>query len=103
MTGHQWIDINEYSRNFGLSVSTIRRRIRSGRLEIQRKNGKYLIKVKSVQLAERAPLVLENKKLHKKVQLLEQEIQELKMLINIYERKKLTIVGKGLPAIPLSN
>ena len=98
---YQWVDINQYSRNFNISISTIRRRIKKGQFEIRSENGKYFIKVPSEQLSENGPFAQENDQLKIKVQLLQQEIQELKMLINIYEGRRPSGVEENTPpAIP---
>ena len=96
----QWIDISEYSRNFNLSISTIRRRIKSGQLKTRKERGKYLIRVVSERAVKVAPLVVENERLRHRIQLLQQDIQELKMLVNIYEQKGSSILRAGPPAFP---
>lgn len=97
----QWLDIAEYSRHFGISISTIRRRIKDGTFEVKKGDGKYLIKVSSERLSEQASLVLENKELRREIRFLQQEIQELKMLVNIYEAKGPVMTRDiGPPAIP---
>ena len=84
---YQWIDINEYSRFFGVSISTIRRKINSGQLNFKKEKRKYLIRVLSEKFKTRSPLELENEQLKRKMQFLEQEIQDFKMLIKIYEKE----------------
>ncbi|MCY4643625.1 MAG: hypothetical protein OXB88_03315 [Bacteriovoracales bacterium] len=96
---YQWIDINEYSRIFEISISTIRRRIKSSKLESQKKNGKYLIKVLTDQLIKKDTkkndsnnaAKMENEKLKKRIKILKQEIQDFKILIDIYENKKFVL------------
>lgn len=41
----QWLSIVEYARTYGISDMTIRRRIRTGKLEAQLRDGKYFIPV----------------------------------------------------------
>ena len=96
----QWVDINEYSRSFGTSISTIRRYIKKGKFDVKKEDGKYLIKVDSAKLQKQAPFALGNEKFKKEIRLLQQEINELKMLINIYERKWPSALRDGPPAIP---
>ncbi len=38
-----WLDLNEYSNKYRVSISTLRRRIKSGDVEHQFSDGKYLI------------------------------------------------------------
>lgn len=38
-----WIDINEYANKYGVSTSTLRRRIRSGAIKHKLEKGKYLL------------------------------------------------------------
>ena len=104
---YQWIDINKYSRCFNLSISTIRRRIKIKKLQVRKDRGKYLIKIPSGLLVEKTPKKGDNKILERKTQLLEQEIQELKMLIEIYEGGQLSRPQKretmSPPELPLNN
>ncbi len=39
-----WLTLQEYSNKLGLSISTLRRKIKGGEIEHTFKNGKYLIK-----------------------------------------------------------
>lgn len=86
------LPIVEYSRLFGVSVSTIRRKIRSRKLDFIIKEDKYYIKLKNsqlkfaegllgseIQIQDFELLKQENKKL-------KEEIEELKMLIEAYEK-----------------
>ena len=83
----QWLDINEYSRSFDISISTIRRYIKKGKLGVRREKGKYLIKTDVKELKDQGSLFLRNEEFKKKIKILQQEIYELKMLINIYEKR----------------
>ena len=84
---YYWVDINEYSRVFSCSISTIRRRIANSKVESRKENGKYFIKVFSDQAGDKNTLELENQKLKRKNQLLQEEIQELTMLVKIFEQR----------------
>lgn len=50
----KWLPLNEYSSKYGVSLSTLRRRIKSGLLEVSLEKGKYFIK--DAPGAKRAPL-----------------------------------------------
>jgi hypothetical protein len=71
-----WIDIMEYSHREKVSLSTIRRRIKSGKIQCVKKEGKYYIYSQKLSASE-----------NKKMLDIEQENLELKMLLNIYEQK----------------
>jgi hypothetical protein len=44
LTTHNWLPLTEYSAKFRVSMSTLRRRIKSGEVEHKFAEGKYLIK-----------------------------------------------------------
>lgn len=44
MTTHNWLPLMEYSAKYRVSLSTLRRRIKSGELEHKLSDGKYLIR-----------------------------------------------------------
>lgn len=44
MLGTGWLPLNDYSTKYQISISTLRRRIRSGTIENQFRDGKYWIK-----------------------------------------------------------
>lgn len=50
-----WIDISEYAAKYGVSASTLRRRIRAKSIEFRMEKGRYLMK-DSAETIERAPL-----------------------------------------------
>jgi len=100
-----WHSIIDYAQERDISISTIRRHIKSGRLKYKMKNGKYFILYKKSsinRLTKKAPqdfkdevrlLILKNKKL-------EEEVGELKMLVTLYEQEKLK---RSLPELPVVN
>lgn len=44
MTTHNWLPLMEYSAKYRVSLSTLRRRIKSGEMEHKLEDGKYLVK-----------------------------------------------------------
>ena len=48
----QWIPLTEYSRTHGLSISTLRRRIKAGEIEYKLEDGKYMLKDVSSPVSE---------------------------------------------------
>lgn len=48
----QWIPLTEYSRAQGLSISTLRRRIKAGEIEYKLEDGKYMLKNTSLPVSE---------------------------------------------------
>lgn len=88
-----WLSINDYSRYKDVSISTIRRHIKTNILKHKEENGKYFIYVPSVEkvkLREDEELLkvkLENQLLKTQLRDLREELDELKMLVEVYERK----------------
>ena len=89
-----WLSINDYSDYRGISISTIRRYIKGSQVKYKFENGKYFIYVTEENLDR-----YQNKKnqehlsLHFKIKELElenrkphEEVNELKMLVSIYEQ-----------------
>lgn len=85
----QWIDINDYSRLKNISISTIRRRIKSDRLVHQFVDGKYFIKVSDQELniltESNQGFEVENARLRQRVGKLQEELDDLKTLLSVYE------------------
>lgn len=54
-----WIDINSYAKKYGISQSTLRRRIRSNSITFKLVKGKYLLNDSS-ELLKDAPLFARN-------------------------------------------
>ena len=99
--GTKWVSIQEYSLNNSISISTIRRRIKAGRLKFKLVNGKYEILDSSLAATSRETThsfncpalkdmeVIENRidRLEKDNQRLKEENSELKMLLRVLEEK----------------
>lgn len=93
--GH-WLSIAEYSNFKDISVSTVRRYIKANRVKYKKESGKYLIFVAREKLEpqnldqqkENLQLKLEIDYLKQKVLKLEEENNDLKMLVSIYEDAK---------------
>lgn len=97
----KWVSIQEYSLNNSISISTIRRRIRAGRLKFKLVNGRYEIFDTSLAAASGGVTpsflcpalkdmeVIENRieELKKDNQRLKEENSELKMLLRVLEEK----------------
>lgn len=86
-----WLSISDYSRYKNVSISTIRRHIKSNILKYKEENGKYFIYVPS---AERVKVKEEEELLRAKLEIellktqmrqLQEENSELKMLVELYE------------------
>jgi len=86
-----WLSITDYSQYKGVSVSTIRRHIKNNILKYKEENGKYFIYVASferIKIREEGELLrikLEMEHLRSQVRSLQEENNELRMLVNIYE------------------
>jgi hypothetical protein len=85
-----WLSITEYSSSKGISISTIRRRIKSGKAIFKFENGKYLIRHDHPQndlSGEDLEMKLKIQRLETQIVELQNENMELKMLVQIYESK----------------
>jgi homoserine trans-succinylase len=108
-----WLSISDYSRYKNVSVSTIRRHIKNNILKHKEENGKYFIYVPSsdrLKIREDEELLkirLEAELLRTKLKQLREENNELRMLVEIYEKQgsKVQPVMKDtppdLPELPL--
>ncbi len=104
-----WLSINDYSRYKNVSISTIRRHIKTNILKHKEENGKYFIYVPSsekLRIREdeellRVKLELELFKVQNKK--LREENNELKMLVDLYEKEKSSRTTKhdSPPELPI--
>lgn len=87
----KWLSVLEFAAYKNKSISTVRRYIKANRVKHKEDSGKYYIFVKDFKNKELESerrileLELENQQLNKKLQMMSEEVSELKMLINIYE------------------
>ena len=93
-----WLSILDYANVKKTSISTIRRSIKSGHVKYKEENGKYFIwtkeiAVEKVELSQK----LELEFLKKRNRELEEEVNDLKMLLQVYESN---IGGESLPPLP---
>lgn len=103
-----WLSINDYSRYKNVSISTIRRHIKTNILKHKDENGKYFIYVPSTEklrLREEEEILkvrLELELLRSKLRQLREENNELKMLVDIYEKdtKKTMTIPELPPELP---
>ncbi len=103
-----WLSINDYSRYKNVSISTIRRHIKNNILKHKEENGKYFIYVPStdkLRLREEEEILrikLESELLRSQLRQLREENNELKMLVDLYERQNTKQTRTELPPeIPL--
>ena len=86
-----WLSISDYSRYKSVSVSTIRRHIKTNILKHREEDGKYLIyvpsseKIKVREDEEVLRIKLELELMKMKLRDLREENHELKMLVALYE------------------
>lgn len=104
----KWLTITEYSTLKNISVSTIRRYIRSRKVNWKKEDGKYLIEVSDNDLISSHPqgdsltiglMKEEIKQLKSKLKIVQEENNELKMLVQLYEARK---IEDEIPQIPFS-
>lgn len=101
----KWLSISEYSSYRNISVSTIRRYIKANRVRHKLENGKYFIFVSDENFMLRSnqgerellALKLQLHELKDRVRILEEENNDLKMLVDIYEKKDQVIQPPELP------
>lgn len=84
-----WLSILDYAKFKNVSISTIRRHIKAHRVQFKQENGKYFIfvsdsRLKASELAERPSDQLNS--LKEENRRLKEEINELKMLVELYEK-----------------
>jgi hypothetical protein len=88
-----WLSIADYSRYKNVSISTIRRHIKNNILKHKEENGKYFIYVTSsdrIKVREDEEILkirLEAEILRTKLKQLREENNELKMLVELYEKE----------------
>ncbi len=98
-----WLSINDYSRYKSVSISTIRRHIKNNILKHREENGKYFIyvpsseRVKMREGEEVLRLKLELELLRGRERTLQEENQELRMLVDLYEGKTTVMTPPELP------
>jgi hypothetical protein len=96
-----WLSILEYATVKKSSISTIRRSIKSGVLKHKEENGKYYIWTKEAVLEkEELSKKLEIEFLKKKNRELKEEVEDLKMLLQVYESNMKNVSEITLPPIP---
>jgi hypothetical protein len=101
----KWLSVLEYASYKNKSISTVRRYIKANRVKYKDDNGKYFIWVKNYtddktgEEKEILQLKLENERLKKENRIIKEEINELKMLVQIYESEKALNKNK-LPELP---
>lgn len=89
-----WLSILDYATTKKTSISTIRRSIKAGHLKFREENGKYYIWTRrivpaGIDLSEIDKLIRQNQKLV-------EEVNDLKMLLSVYENTN----NMALPEIP---
>ena len=102
-----WMSILEYASFKSISISTIRRYIKAERVKTKKEGGKFYIFVSSERLQEKSSkeeinlkIQLENERLKLRVNSLEEELNDMKMLVQIYEQSQKT-TRDDLPEIPV--
>jgi DNA-binding transcriptional MerR regulator len=109
-----WLTINEYSNYRGISISTIRRYIKAKSVQYKLENRKYFIYVSKEQYERRngqksikesteniVELYEKIATLEKKLQAVQEENSELKMLVELYEGQMSLNKPPEIPEIPL--
>lgn len=101
----KWLSVLEFASYKNKSISTVRRYIKANRVKFKDENGKYYIWVKNYQEESSSEekvlmeLKFENERLKKENRIIKEEINELKMLVQLYESNQALNKSK-LPEIP---
>ena len=90
-----WLSILDYADYRGISISTIRRYIKASQVKYKKENGKYFIFVtdenyqrkRNSQEKSQLSTKLELEELKRRIRILEEENNDLKMLVQLYEGK----------------
>jgi uncharacterized protein YlxW (UPF0749 family) len=85
-TIEKWLPIVQYAEFKNISITSVRRYIKASRVKYKKINGKYFVLARNFQFKE----TTNNKKindLEDKIKRLQEENQELKMLISVYEKR----------------
>ena len=93
-----WLTLIEYAHHKKISISTIRRSIKAGHVNFKEENGKYLIWTKQDLISNEDK---EIELLRKKNRELEEEVNDLKMLLMVYENQT-TAMNNEIPPLPLN-
>ena len=96
-----WLSILDYASAKKTSISTIRRSLKAGHLKYREENGKYFIWTKEIKTEysnEKIELAhkLELEFLKRQNRELQEEVNDLKMLLSVYENQS----TESLPPIP---
>ncbi len=100
-----WLSILDYANIKKTSISTIRRSIKAGHVKYREENGKYFIWTKEIPEENRVDYSNAKAELAQKLEVeffkrqnreLQEEINDLKMLLSVYESQQIT----ELPPLP---
>lgn len=101
-----WLSISEYSQLKNISVSTVRRYIKSERVKFKKENGKFLIFISEENYskhksndAELLEAKLKVQELELQLKALRLENDELKMLVDLYEGQTKNEQPPELPVV----
>ncbi len=81
-----WVSLLEYANQKNVSMSTLRRYIKSGKIEYRVDQGRYLVWIDSIGGAH-SEMETQLRHMEKDLHKAREEIAEMKMLIALYEEK----------------
>jgi cell shape-determining protein MreC len=101
-----WLSIIDYANFKNVSISTVRRHIKAKKVNSKQVDGKYFIYLEQpIQDNQKQTESLRNKfeieQLKMRIRILEEENNDLRMLVNLYESSKKQAPAE-LPQIPMS-
>ncbi len=85
-----WLSITDYANLRKISISSVRRHIKGDRVRYKNINGKYFIFIDGTNLEKHEEsnfaVRLNNQKLKEDIKKMQNEIDDLKMLVDLYEK-----------------
>lgn len=99
-----WLSILDYANTKKTSISTIRRSIKAGHVKYKEENGKYFIWTKEIKVDYSSEkiglgLKLELEFMKRQNRELQEEVNDLKMLLAVYENQD---QRQQLPPLPVA-
>ncbi len=94
-----WLTLQEYSNKQGLSISTLRRKIKGREIEYTFKNGRYLLKAPEIKAYSASLKELESyyQKLlaekEKDIKKLKEDREDIMRLVDFLEKEKSELLG----------
>ena len=101
-----WLTLQEYSNQKGLSISTLRRKIKNGQIEYIKKEGRYLLRsvereFSANSLRQHYQDLLDKK--NRYIKKLEADREDMLHLLSFLEEEKASLLERIVPQSPPSS